>query len=197
MDYLPWEHDRNDDALAYIEDLPASIDDDSFRIKEEKSIAGWWPEEVVLDLSLDYGGIKLSDSIPNAVGVHIVSEKLKGILEEACGETIDFYPVTIRNQKGRLVKKPYYLAHLRLVIGAMDWDKSDATVNAIHPECAGRIRRLVLDEKKIPENTKLFALKEKAKIWLISRELAVKIYREHDCRGMIFIKLADYGKMWR
>jgi len=150
-----------------------------------------------LDLSLDYGGLKLSDNIANAVGVHIVSEKLKTILAEECGETIDFYPVKIRNQKGRLVKSSYYLAHLRLIIGAMDWDKSDFTVNAIHPECAARIRRLVLDEKKIPENTKLFALKEKPKIWLVNRELGMKIYREHDCRGMIFIKLEDYGKMWR
>jgi len=47
MDYLPWRHDRNDDALAYIARLPESIDDDSFKILEDKSIAGWWPEEVV------------------------------------------------------------------------------------------------------------------------------------------------------
>jgi len=65
------------------------------------------------------------------------------------------------------------------------------------PERADRIRRLVLDEKKIPDNTKLFALKEEPDLWLISRELGVKIYSEHDCRGMIFIKLEDYGKMWR
>ncbi|MCF6337696.1 MAG: hypothetical protein L3J84_07050 [Gammaproteobacteria bacterium] len=148
MEYFPWEHDESDDGLAYIEDLPESIDDESFQIKEEKSIAGWWPEDVILDLSLDYGGLKLSDSIPNAVGVHIVSEKLKNILEEECGETIDFYPVKIRNQKGRLIKKTYYLAHLRLIIGAMDWGKSDADVNAMHPECVATIRRLVLDEKK-------------------------------------------------
>jgi len=196
MDYLPWEHDRNDDGLAYIARLPESIDNDSFRIKKEKSIAGWWPENVVLDLSLDHG-LKLSDSIPNAVGVRIVSEKLKRILEEACGETIDFYPVKIRNQKGRLVKKTYYLAHLRLVIGAMDWGKSDADINDIHPERAATIRRLVLDEKNIPENTKLFVLKEEPRIWLVDRELAKKIYRKYDCRGMIFIKLEDYGKMWR
>jgi len=196
MDYLPWRHDRNDDGLAYIVDLPESVDNDSFRILKEKSIASWWPEDITLDLSVDHG-IKLSDNIANAEGVHIVSEKLKTILAEECGETIDFYPVKIRNQKGRLVKKSYYLAHLRLIIGAMGWGKSDFDINDIHPERAATIRRLVLDEKKIPENTKLFALKEKPDLWLITRELAVKIYREHDCRGMIFIKLEDYGKMWR
>ncbi len=147
MDYLPWTHDEDDEGLAYITDLPESVDDDSFQILEEESIASWWPEEIVLDLSLDYG-IKVSDNIANAVGVHIVSEKLKQILAEECGKTIDFYPVKIRNQKGRFIKNPYYLAHLRLIIGAMDWDASDFDVNDIHPECAATIRRLVLDEKK-------------------------------------------------
>jgi len=196
MDYLPWKHDENGDGLAYITDFPEIVDDDSWQILEEESIAGWWPEAVVLDLSLDHG-IKVSDNIANAEGVHIVSEKLKQILAEECGETIDFYPVKICNQKGRLIKKPYYLAHLRLFIGAMDWDKSDFDINDIHPERAATIKRLVLDDKKIPNNTKLFALKEEPDLWLISRELAIKIYREHDCRGMIFTKLEDYGKMWR
>lgn len=196
MDYLPWIDDRNDDGLACITDRFEAIGKNDFRILKEESIHTWWPDEVIFDLSPDYG-VKLVDYIPNVLGLHIISEKLKNILNDECGESFDFYPVKIRNQKGRLVNKPYYLAHLRVIIAAMDYDKSDFRLSHINPERASRIRRIILDEKKIPKNTKVFALKEDSSLWLIRRDLGVKIYREYDCRGMLFIMLDSYGEEWR
>jgi len=196
MDYLPWIDDINDDGYAWIIDEPPEIDEPSYLIHEEASISHWWPEEVVFDLSPDYG-VRLADYVPTVTGLHIISKKLKEILDSECQGAFDFYPVTIRNQKGRIVKASYYLAHLRIILDCMDREKSDFTINPINTEHATRIRRLVLREDKIPDNIKIFALKEDPSLWLVQRELAKNIYREFDCRGMLFIKLENYGIEWR
>jgi len=150
---------------------------------------------VIFDLSPDYG-LKLVDYIPNVLGLHIISEKLKNILEYECGESFDFYPVKIRNQKGRFVNRPFFLAHLKSIISAMDWERSDFDINHMFPDTVNTIRTLILDEEKIPKNTKVFALKEDPGLWLVRRDLGVKIYREYDCRGMLFVKLDSYGEEW-
>jgi len=191
MEYLPWVEDDEDEALAWIISKPAELEGDSYQIHEKSSIRAWWPDEVTFDLSPDYG-VKVCDFIPTVLGLHIISEKLKKILESECGEGFDFYPVKIRNQKGRLVKKPYYLAHLRKIIAAMDWEQSDFDASSMSPDQALNIRKLVLDENKIPEGTKIFALHEQPDLWLVSYDLAVKIYRDEDCDGMAFIDIGDY-----
>lgn len=197
MEYLPWKNDQNDDSLAWIGTDPFGDDfPKSYELDEGVSISHWFPGDVTFGLSQDHG-IQLTDSIPNVLGVHLVSEKLKGILEREADANFEFYPVKIRNQKGRLVKVQYYLAHLLDTLDCMDKKRSDIEVDNLDKSRAFRIRRLAFYEKSIPAKTKIFGLQERKEQWFIRRDLAVKIYREENCRGMIFTKLEDFGKEWR
>lgn len=197
MEYLPWKNDQNDDSLAWVCSDPFGDEfPKSYELDEGVSIRRWFPEDVTFDLSKDHG-IQLADSIPNVLGVHIVSDKLKGILEREADATFEFYPAQIRNQKGRMVTTQYYLAHLLDTLDCLDKKKSDFDVDNLDKSRAFRIRRLAFNEKAIPAKTKVFGLQERKEQWFVRRDLAVKIYREENCRGMIFTKLEDFGKEWR
>ncbi len=196
MEYYVVVDDDDDEGLAWIRTIPSEIEENSYLIEEEKSLADWWPGSVVYDLSPDRG-IRVADYIPNLLGQHIVSEKLKQLLEAEVGESFDFYPVKLRNQKGRIVKNRYYLAHLRLILPVMDRDKSDFTINAIIPSRAATIRRLVLKEDDIPDGCRVFVLKEKPSLWLMRDDFAKEIFIDQDCVGLQFVSLENYGAMWR
>jgi len=196
MEYYVLVNDDDDDGLAWIRTRPDEIIKHAYLIQEEKSLADWWPDEVVYNLSPDRG-IRVADYIPNVLGQHIVSEKLKQLLEAEAGASFDFYPVKLRNQKGRIVKNGYYLAHLRLILPLMDWDKSDFDINAIIPSRAATIRHLVLKEDEIPDGSRVFALKDKPDLWLMRDDFAKELFREQGCVGLQFMTLEDYGEMWR
>jgi hypothetical protein len=78
----------------------------------------------------------------------------------------------------------------------MDKDKSDFSLSNIDGQVR-RFRRLVLDDNKISEGTQIFRLAEMSHLYLVCRDLAVKIKRQEMCVGMDFIYIEDYGKEWR
>ena len=197
MDYFPWINDDNDEDLAWVMSMPPEIDKKSYLILEDKEIGEWLPPEIVVNISADKG-IFIADFLPTVIGLHILSKKLRDILTEEAGSDFNFYPVVLKNAKGRVEKKEYFLAHLKRTLDCVDKTKSDIAYSPINPERAHRIRKLYLDEERIPDDVKIFKLKEKPRLWLTRKDLALKIYRENNnCRGMLFIKLEDYGKMWR
>ncbi|HHI94431.1 MAG TPA: hypothetical protein ENK04_13120 [Gammaproteobacteria bacterium] len=196
MEYYVLVNDDDDEGLAWIRTRPDEIIEHAYLIEEEKSLVNWWPDEVVYDISPDRG-IRVADYIPNLLGQHIVSEKLKQLLEAEAGASFDFYPVKLRNQKGRIVKNHYYLAHLRLIVSVMDRDKSDFDIDHICPSEVATIRRLVLKEDDIPDDCRVFVLKEKPSIWLMRDDFAKEIFIDQDCVGLQFVSLENYGAMWR
>lgn len=194
--YLPWV-DSNDRTFAMIsESLPTELSDLSGKFNgNDKSLRGLFPEDVVLDLSRA-GGIKLGDFVRNTDHMLIVSEKLKTILERNSPD-FEFYPVSIRNHKKRIEKKAYFFAHLLCSVPCIDAEASEVRWSHLDETQARRIPRLVLDVAKIPRDKKIFRLGEMKSLILVRRDLAREIYREHECTGMVFMKIELYGEQFR
>ncbi len=190
MEYLAWQNDIQDE-YCYINKCPSDISDDKWMLTEGASCKDWFPDDLVFDLDPD-SGIKIPDSIPNSLNIHIVSEKLKSILESESQE-YEFFPITIKNAKGKKVAKTYYVANLLTKISCTDLKQSKYVESCLDKGQFASISKLVLDEKKIPEGTPLFRLGEMTELVLVSKELAIKIKRENGCTGALFVFLTSYS----
>lgn len=195
--YLPWVN-PSDLSIAMISPvLPDDFDDISWRLNgNDASVKNFFPEEVVFDL-VEHHGKKLLDYIPNYHNMLVVSSELKNILLDQAGSSFEFYKVKIRNHKGRIEKREYYVAHLLDSIACMDKKKSDVRTSKIDPTQLSRIKKLTLDKKRIPDDKKIFRLEEMKSLVIVRKDLAFEIFREKNCRGMLFLKMELLGSEFR
>ncbi len=196
MDYYPWLKDDEDESFAWIWGAPRELMETDYLLQRGTPCEDWFPKDLVFELSKDHG-VKLTDSIPNTDQFLLVSEKLKGLLEQrAPGVSIEFLPIRLRNQKKKLVAKKYFLANVLGTVGCVDTERSDFKMSSIDKSQVHRFYRLVLDEKKIPDEARLFRLAEDTGQLIIREDLAQDILNA-DCTGMMFIPLEDFGAEFR
>lgn len=196
MIFYPWVEDDEDDSFAWItrdsDFLMHCMD--SYLLYEGVPVRSWFPTDTVFQLD-DSHGIKLTDSVPNTLHLLIVSEKLKGVLKEKSGAEIEFLPVRVRNQRGRIVQEPYFIANVVGSVECVDRQRSKYWTSEIRPDQVFRFYRLALNAEKIPPNAKLFRLKEQTDLVIVREELVDDILRA-GCDGMIFQEMDDYGREW-
>ena len=196
MEYAVWRYEGLEDDLAWIEiKLPEELDARSHHLAFGIPSSSWFPEGVVLDLSADHG-IRLADAVPNAHSLLVVSEKLKKVLEN-CGATFEFFEVKLRNQRGRMVPEPFFVAHLLDIVECVDKEQSEFEMSHILRDQVLYFSRCVLDETRIPERAKIFRLQEKKKVIIVTVSFAREIIRQHKCVGIYFQQLEHYGKEFR
>lgn len=197
MRFYPWVNDDEDDSFAWImkdsDFLMHCMD--SYLLYEGVSVKHWFPTDTVFQLA-DDRGIKLTDSIPNTLRLLIVSERLKGVLEEKSGAEMEFLPVRLRNQRGRLVPDPYFIANPLGTLECVDTERSRFWRSEIRPDQVFTFYNLVLDEPKISPDTRLFRLKEQSDLVIVREDLGKDILRA-GCDGMTFLNIEDYGAEFR
>ncbi|RKG95068.1 hypothetical protein D7V97_37875 [Corallococcus sp. CA053C] len=194
MNYHPWTHD-DDEAFVQIDETPPEIEDKDFLLDEGRPASSWFPAEVVFDFS-PVGGLKPVDSVPNTLGLYIVSEKLRSILESASGARFEFLPVKLRNHKRKLLSEPYFVANLLDVVACVDREHSEFRMNQLITHEIRRFKRLVLDTSKLGPDTKVFRLEERPDMFIIREDLAHTII-EAGCTGMVFMPMEDFGAEFR
>ncbi|NOZ55059.1 MAG: hypothetical protein GXP08_18285, partial [Gammaproteobacteria bacterium] len=76
-------------------------------------------------------------------------------------------------------------------------EKSDYEESSMAKGQVLYFKRLMLDAKKIPKDKHIFRLGEKNELIIVSHDLGYEIYKTHNCRGMIFQIIEEYGKEFR
>lgn len=195
MEYRPWLVDEDDDALAWIEDAPDDIDDEIFRLFEGAPARGWFPPGVVFDLHKE-SGLKLADAIPNTLALLVLSQRLRdALLKELGPRAVEFLPVRVRNQKKKPVPGPYFVANVLDSVACMDARKSQFRMNPVLKDQVQTFMRLALDERKIPEDKRLFRLGEQMRLIIVRADLAAALSPAFT--GMRFPRMEDYGAEYR
>jgi hypothetical protein len=195
MDYRPWLVDEDDDSLAWIEDAPAELEDEKFRLFEGTPAQGWFPADLVFDLHRD-SGLRLADAIPNTLALLVVSERLRGALRKELGpQAVEFLPVKVRNQKRKPVPGAYFVANVLGSVACMDARRSQFRMNPVLKDQVQTFMRLALDERKIPEGARLFRLREQMRLVIVRADLAAQLSPAFT--GMRFPPMEDYGAEYR
>ncbi len=133
----------------------------------------------------------LEDVVRNINKVLVVSERLRGFLEEKAGRNNEFLPVTIVNHKGRKEKEPYFIAHQVGLQDCIDLDQSEYERNDIDPNIFASLDKLVLDEKRIDPEVSLFRMAGYPFVPVFRRDLAEAITAQ-GFTGIGFQEIADW-----
>ena len=195
MNYYAWTDNEDDDSLAWIDKDPDVIRKKMYRLHDGITGKDWFPENIEFELSHD-DGIKLADAIPNTALIWILSEKLRTILEEKSGAEFEFFPVKVRDKKGHLVKKDYFVANLLETNECVDMETSDFIMDTIIKTQVDYFKTLVLDDKKVKPESKIFRLKEQTKLIIVREDLKNEIL-DAGCTGIVFRNIDDYGSEFR
>ena len=197
MSYYPWVDDDEDESFAWLDaSRKEELDGRGYLLSEGVRCEEWFPKGLVFDLAKERGST-LTDSIPNSFAMRVVSEKLKGILEEETpADSIEYLPIRLRTPRKKVLTTPYYIANVLGSVACMNAKKSDFNMSAISKTQVLHFRRLVLNEKKIPKDVKIFRLAEQTRLILVRGDLGKRIVDE-DCLGVLFQELEDFGSEFR
>jgi len=195
MEYFIWIEDEADNALAWAMKSPREMGQKEYQLSEGVSVQAWFPQDMTFQLS-DERGIRLADAIPNIMRLMIVSQRLKDLLEQSSGARFEFFPVKIRNRKGRLEKAPYFVANLLESVSCLDAAQSDFVPDALAKGQVMYFKKIALDTSKIPEDAKIFRLGEKLNMFIVRKDLAQAMVNG-DFTGVQFQFLEDFGKEFR
>ena len=189
MDYYIWGYDYAAD-YAQIKKLPQELNDNLWKLHKGIACSDWFPEDITFELDPN-SGIKLADSIPNVLHFLIVSDKLKGILNEISSQ-FEFFPVNILNARGKKTSKPYFLANLVETKNYLDKEKSEYKMSNLDKSQVQYFKKLILDPGKIDKDISMFRLADMTQLIIVSHELAVDIKRNNGCNGPLFVHTEDY-----
>ncbi len=182
-DYWIWLYATNEDD-AIITKVPEEFESNKWKLCEGISCTDWFPHEVNFELDPNRGKV-INDAIHNVLGLHIVSEKLKSILAES-GADFEFFPVNIKNHKGKLLKEQYYLANLVGKLACVDRELSECEQDSFEEDQLSYYEKMVLDTDKIPEGTNIFRLAETPRLLIASDAFSDLIKIEKECTGPSF-----------
>lgn len=194
MEFLVWDHVFNTE-LANFDVYPDSIERKGYLLKSGTSCVSWFPSDVEFKMDVDHG-VKLVDSLPNNVGLFIVSHALKAMLEKLEEVKVEFLPVSILDHHERVVDADYYVANFLDVAACMDAEQSDFVMGKVDKTQVFQFKQLVLNSEKIPPNLPIFRLAEQTKTLLVEKSLAESIASAYG-EGINFVSLEDFGKEHR
>jgi hypothetical protein len=123
-------------------------------------------------------GIRIADVIPNACGYFMVSARMKDLLEQHAQVEIELLRFTLLNHKGKVASDDCYIANVIGMVDCVDMGQTQGTPN---PMRAGRfmyLRRLVLDEARIPPDRRLFRTRAVPEVLIIRDDLKQVFERE-------------------
>ncbi len=146
------------------------------------------PERARLDMDTRYTGIVVPDLVANNFHLHIVSSRLKHLLEGSSeGE---FLPVSIYNHKGRVAEEDYYIANVFNAVECVDRSRSRCIESATRPGQLSILKSLQLDTQRIPAESQLFRLKEMPALIIIRSDLRARL----EAAGVTGVRYVGMGE---
>jgi hypothetical protein len=175
----------NDDSrVGTIEKLDDGFDD-YWMLSEGTPLGNLYPPKLELSLSKK-GGDLITDFIDNIHKVVMVSEKARGIMEQAGlgPEQVEFLPFTLKDRKRKKVPEPYFIANALECVDCFDWDRSVYETYPNRKEVVySSLRILHVLKDKVPERATFFRLGELKDKVLIRSDLLEKL-KAAGCTGI-------------
>ena len=160
---------KTDYTSAVIEKLPPD-GPEAFELDEGEPAAALFPPESTVRFSEDFPKRrKVLDFMSNTFGCHIVSAKVKRILEAQGAKNCEFIPLTILDHKGKVASKEHFLLQVLGHVEAVDMERSQVVMNSILKDRIGNFEHLVLKREAIPPDAVIFRLSRKRDEFLVNQ----------------------------
>jgi hypothetical protein len=126
----------------------------------------------------------LADNLANTAGAIIASTPLKSFLESRKVPKVEYLPITIIDHRGKPASRDYFIIHPVDPVDCLDLEKCEPTWNAVESSWIRKVKRLALDETRLPADRVLFRPQAFHLVILVRRELADAI----DGQGLTGIR---------
>jgi hypothetical protein len=190
-DYLVWKY-QSVPGACILQDLDGF--EDTFRLGQGEPLAETFPADVRFHMNPDFPtDLLLVDNLENTDLCLVVSAKLREALEKQKLSDVEYLPVSIINHRGRVASKDYSIVHPLNPVDCIDRGKSVFKENRIIPGRIDRFKKLVVNRAQIPEDRRLFYMKDFSDIAVVRSDLA-KALDAGAFRGLGWQPLAQYPK---
>jgi hypothetical protein len=154
-------------VLKYPADNPkgyATVDqlagfDDQWAVGQGLSLAANPPEALTMSMYADEPhNTVLPDYVQNMDRLLIVSPRLREFLEAQQVSHVEYYPLEIKDHKGKVASKEHVVAHLIDPVECIDVDASGVKWlgEGLDTQRIFRMRTMVIDPAKVPAERRLF-----------------------------------------
>ncbi|MCP4133648.1 MAG: hypothetical protein GY754_21955 [bacterium] len=186
-DYLVWTIDRQELNACYVGRLK-SVKNEIKRKRdfdEGLSQIEDFPDDAYFQMDSQYPySTLLTDHIHNSTNLIIASKEMKEFLSEENLTNLEYLPVSIRDYKGRVRSKDFYIVHPINPVDCLDPEKWD-------PGIVHNCENIAVIDSKVDVTRKIFKFNQFYKPVMIHCELAEKI-KEKGFTGNDFCKLRDF-----
>ncbi len=121
----------------------------------------------VFEMSRRLGGKALYDCVENTLGYLIVSERVRGALEDRATSPIEFLPLHIQNHKGRREPRGYFIANVLGQVDCADRARSQYMDSSMRPGQFCDLTMLFLDPARVDPKRNIFRLAELPRVILV------------------------------
>ncbi|MFY0570807.1 imm11 family protein [Archangium lansingense] len=184
--------DLDIDDNAVLTDHPPEARDRMYLFQEGEPLESWFPKNAEYRMGSRYPNARgLYDLQSSTLSILVVSKALREALVEVGCRNIEFLPIVILNHRGKVASREYSIANVLGLTDCVNRSKSAYTVDALIPTMFHGIKKLVLEEDKVPVDLHIFRLKEMPTTHIITEALKSAI-EARGLRGMLFIPIDEY-----
>lgn len=151
-------------------DLPDNLST-FYLLRRGVRVGAAYPDGFPFRMSAAVFSPKVTDVIPNALGLLMITERLKDLFEAHAAADIEYLRFTLLNHKGRAAPGRFYIANVVGGCDCADAARTTATPHPLFPGEAQFVERLCWDEGRIPEGVRLVRLSLLPRAFLVRDDL--------------------------
>jgi hypothetical protein len=189
--YVIWKY-QSEPFAAVLETLTGL--EKVFRLKDGVPLQATFPADVRYHMHADFpNDLVLVDNMQNLHRLAVTSARLKEAIERRGAANIEFLPITIIDHKGRPASKDYFIVHSVGLVDCIDREKSVYKNDVIIPGNMSSVKRLVIDETRIPPDREIFRLEGFREVLVVRRDVADALDDE-KFTGLTWQRIQDYPR---
>ncbi|NMO22133.1 hypothetical protein HPC49_36135 [Pyxidicoccus fallax] len=178
------------DENCLIDDLPRPLKKTAWAASEGIRMGDTYPSGVRLQMSNRFRGMVVPDLIPNTLLKHMVSGRLKALLEKEAGVEIEFLSFALYNHKGRVAAQDCFIANVIGTQDCADMAKTEGEPSIISPGKFEALFKLALDPERVPPEARLFRLEVMPRVLVIRDDLR-SVLEQNGITGIQYIAMGE------
>ncbi len=182
----PW-----DDEFCRIFHYPSGLPE-IHKPAEGERMGSEFPTGLEFQMAAEAPGLRVGDVIDNALGYLMVSGRMKALLERHASVDIEFLRFTLLNHKGRLASDDCYIVNIIGTLDCVDLKKTKGHLDPMEDNKRFmQLRRLFLDERRIPPHANLFRISPMPTVILLRDDLQ-SILRQSGMTGFALQEVGSW-----
>ena len=163
-----------DSTLCILERSPEGTERNGYKLADGEAIGSAYPASPNWDMSKDFPGLKVASLVDSTARFLVVRGDLKDVIA-ATGVPLEALPFVLVDHKGRVASRDHFIVNVLGTRDCLNLDRSDIKWSTEVPGAVVRVKKLVLDPKKLEGAPDIFRVREDPPAIVVSDRLAARL----------------------